>query len=77
MYKIIKGELVGVLLSFLLISCESALTASESDSSTEKLSFNMRLPVDGNGYYHLTINRNTWQTLHGCLVTWLQKMVIQ
>jgi hypothetical protein len=24
----------------------------------------MRLPVDGNGYYHLTINRNTWQTLH-------------
>ena len=24
----------------------------------------MRLPVDGNGYYHLTINRNTWQTFH-------------
>jgi hypothetical protein len=24
----------------------------------------MRLPVDGNGYYHLTIKRNTWQTLH-------------
>tara|TARA_R110002020_G_scaffold21893_13_gene74255 strand:- start:1712 stop:2119 length:408 start_codon:yes stop_codon:yes gene_type:complete len=24
----------------------------------------MRLPVDGNGYYHLTINRSSWQTIH-------------
>ena len=64
MYILKKRELVGVLLSFLLISCEDALTSSESDSSTEKLYFNMRLPVDGNGYYHLTIDRNTWQTLH-------------
>jgi len=22
------------------------------------------LPIDANGYYHLTLNRNTWQTLH-------------
>ena len=57
-----KGELVGILLSFLLISCENVLTSA--DSNTEKLFFDMRLPVDGNGYYHLTINRNTWQTLH-------------
>ena len=65
-----KGELVGVLLSFLLISCENVLTSA--DSNTENLSFDMRLPVDGNGYYHLTVNRNTWQTLHrvsGSVVT--------
>ena len=24
----------------------------------------MRLPIDENGYYHLTINRDNWQTLH-------------
>ena len=62
MYTLRKGELVGVLLSFLLISCEDTLKSS--DDNIEQLSFDMRLPVDGNGYYHLTINRNTWQTLH-------------
>jgi hypothetical protein len=24
----------------------------------------MRLPIDSNGYYHLTIDRSNWQTLH-------------
>ena len=24
----------------------------------------MRLPIDGNGYYHLTMDRDNWQTLH-------------
>ena len=24
----------------------------------------MRLHIDGNGYYHLTMDRNNWQTLH-------------
>ena len=24
----------------------------------------MRLPIDSNGYYHLTIDRSSWQTLH-------------
>ena len=24
----------------------------------------MRLPVDENGYYHMTIDTNSWQTLH-------------
>ena len=64
MYNVRKGELVGVLLSFLLISCESSVTSPEDNSEQLFLSFDMRLPVDGNGYYHLTINRNTWQTLH-------------
>ena len=59
-----KGELVGVLLSFLLISCENSTTSSEDSSDKLFLSFDMRLPVDGNNYYHLDINRNTWQTLH-------------
>tara|TARA_Y100000310_G_C20063897_1_gene526250 strand:- start:12 stop:548 length:537 start_codon:yes stop_codon:yes gene_type:complete len=59
-----KGELVGVLLSFLLISCESSVTSPEDNSEQLFLSFDMRLPVDGNGYYHLDMNENTWQTLH-------------
>ena len=63
-YTIRKGELVGVLLSFLLISCESSVTSPEDNSEQLFLSFDMRLPVDGNGYYHLDMNDNTWQTLH-------------
>ena len=59
-----KGELLGVLLSFLLISCESSVTSPEDNSEQLFLSFDMRLPVDGNGYYHLDMNDNTWQTLH-------------
>jgi hypothetical protein len=59
-----KGELVGVLLSFLLISCENSVISPEDNSEQLFLSFDMRLPVDGNGYYHLDMNDNTWQTLH-------------
>ena len=39
MYTIRKGELVGVLLSFLLISCESSVTSPEDNSEQLFLSF--------------------------------------
>ena len=59
-------KIVGVItLSALsiFIGCED-LVFSSNDEYTELVSFDMRLPVDGNGYYHLTIDRNNWQTLH-------------
>tara|TARA_B100000029_G_C17154456_1_gene807262 strand:- start:54 stop:584 length:531 start_codon:yes stop_codon:yes gene_type:complete len=60
-----RKELIGVLLSFLLISCENSATSSEVDDSEQLLlSFDMRLDQDDNGYYHLDMNENSWQTLH-------------
>ena len=48
-----------ILLSSLFISCED----TQNDRNVE-LSFDLRLPQDENGFYHLTIDRNNWQTLH-------------
>jgi len=36
----------------------------EELSSGYSFQINPRLPIDDNGYYHLTIDRNSWQTLH-------------
>ena len=33
-------------------------------SETYTIDFQMNLPLDYNGYYHLTIDRTEWQTLH-------------
>ena len=46
-----------------MVGCEDHL----SDDYT--LSFNMRLSKDANGYYHLPINTNTWQTIHRVTAT--------
>ena len=53
--------IVTLLVSCLLISCEN-LTSSEDEYG--ELTFDMRLLKDDNGYYHLTLDRNNWQTLH-------------
>ena len=45
----------------LFTGCEDEIIIA---SEEESISFNMRLPIDENGYYHLTINRDNWQTLH-------------
>ena len=55
--KIKNNLLIGIILSFLLISCEDNNTYHE-------LSFDTRLTEDGRGYHHLTLDRNNWQTLH-------------
>ena len=57
--KVVKTITV-VLISFLLISCESPTSSDEFAD----LSFDMRLSKDSNGYYHLKLDRNNWQTLH-------------
>ena len=55
--KIKNNLLIGIILSFLLISCEDNNTYHE-------LSFDTRLTEDGRGYHHLTLDKNNWQTLH-------------
>ena len=58
-YNKIKNNLIiGIILSFLFVSCE------DSSSGHYEISFDMRLNQDSNGYYHLTLDRNKWQTLH-------------
>ena len=52
-------------------SCNDIFSAiDDSETHVENLTsdysfdINPRLPIDSNGYYHLTIDRNSWQTLH-------------
>jgi len=52
--------IITVLVSLLFISCESPTSSDEFAD----LAFDMRLTQDTNGYYHLTLDRNNWQTLH-------------
>jgi hypothetical protein len=58
-------RIVPVLISFILIACDTSLTPNrwESDGYAD-LVFDMRLSRDTNGFYHLVLDRNNWQTLH-------------
>ena len=47
----------------LFIGCEDTITSPTENISTDVLSFDMRLPVDDNGYYHLELGQS-WQTTH-------------
>ena len=53
-----------VLTTFVLIQCEDV--SSEEDSPEVSIEFDMRLPIDSNGYYHLILKKdpNSWQTTH-------------
>ena len=53
-------KIITVLVSLLFISCEIPTSSNEY----AELSFDMRLNKDDNGYYHLIMDRNNWQTLH-------------
>ena len=59
--KLIKHIIITISSLLLLVSCESP-TSYPNDYHT--LEFDLRLPQDENGFYHLTIDRNNWQTLH-------------
>ena len=58
-------NLLVLLSSFLLISCEDVLSSHQKWDPPE-VSWNVdpRLEVDDNDYYHLTIDTTRWQTLH-------------
>ena len=46
------------------ISCEEWLTDEDENDESYTIEIDARLPVDNNGNYHLTLERNNWQTLH-------------
>ena len=62
---LLKKRILNVIIASLLliVGCSSPLS-SESESYEATLSFDMRLNEDSNGYYHLTIDDGSWQTLH-------------
>ena len=53
----IRSILIG--LSLFLVGCEDTL-----QDSPPFVQYDMRLPIDENGYYHMIMDRNNWQTLH-------------
>jgi len=59
--KLVSYGLITLIGFSLFTGCEDKIIIA---SEEENVSFNMRLPIDGNGYYHLTMDRNNWQTLH-------------
>jgi len=67
--KSIKNILIGISVLF-LIGCEDTYVEYEQEAT---LTFDMRLPEDDNGYYHLKLNPNKWQTLHRISGTIRQK----
>jgi len=55
------GTKLSVIFSLLLlVSCED----NTGEDRVASLSFDLRLPQDNNGYYHLKIDRFNWQTIH-------------
>ena len=50
--------IITTLVSLILISCE------DNNNILHELSFDTRLTEDGRGYHHLTLNTDSWQTLH-------------
>ena len=45
-------------------SCEDLSEDENENNESYTVEIDARLPVDNNGNYHLTLERNNWQTLH-------------
>ena len=45
-------------------SCEDLSEDENENNESYTVEIDARLPVDNNGNYHLTLERNSWQTLH-------------
>ena len=54
--------IIGLISCNLFIGCEDVIIASSEPQ--DNVVFDLRLPQDENGYYHLTIDRTRWQTPH-------------
>ena len=62
--KLVKYGLITLVGFSLFIGCQIEPYYLEEECVCYDVTFNMRLPLDMNGYYHLTLSRSTWQTLH-------------
>ena len=56
-------RVLSLLLSLVIFGCDGEYSLS-SEATEYKVTVDVRLPVDTNGYYHLTLDRDKWQTLH-------------
>ena len=69
MKKLIRDQILLILLATLFLGCDNpiyeALVPSNDDDEIEPIQFtpSPNLPIDQNGYYHLTLSEN-WQTPH-------------
>jgi hypothetical protein len=64
--KMTKKKMVNrnlFLFCMVFISCAD-LIPNEEDKTSIYVYINPRLPQDENGFFHLTLNRNKWQTIH-------------
>ena len=50
-----------IILLFLLVGCETSTGWVERNP---QITYDMRLPIDENGHYHLEIDRTKTQTIH-------------
>ena len=53
-----------LILCIVFISCNKDIDTIKPKENTYKIELNGRLPIDQNGYYHLTIDTTKNQTLH-------------
>jgi len=53
-----------IVIILLCVGCEDVFPNQVSNDESIYVYIDPRLPKDDNGYYHLTINRNKWQTIH-------------
>ena len=56
-------RVLSLLFSLVIFGCDGENSLS-SNTTEYKVTVDVRLPIDVNGYYHLTIDRDEWQTLH-------------
>ena len=56
-------KVLSLLFSLVIFGCDGENSLS-SETTEYKVIVDVRLPVDTNGYYHLTLERDKWQTLH-------------
>ena len=59
--RLVKRILIGSFLLF--IGCSNPFSSEDRDEFAT-IKFDMRLSEDSNGYYHLTVDRGSWQTIH-------------
>tara|TARA_R100000750_G_C2318073_1_gene85213 strand:- start:159 stop:674 length:516 start_codon:yes stop_codon:yes gene_type:complete len=61
----LKKRIVKTLIAslFLIVGCTNPFSSEDRDEFAT-IKFDMRLNEDSNGYYHLTVDRGSWQTLH-------------
>ena len=67
-FEVKKNNLLNCLflfsLSIFFTQCDDYNYDENNNNQNVNISFDMRLPVDSNGYYHLELNKEKWQTIH-------------